>query len=239
MLVSVIIPAYNEEKSLEKLLGLVFAVPVEKEVIVINDASRDKTGEIADHIVHIYQSNRAAYPYVTDARIIHKEKNAGKGAAIRTGLEQVTGDVVLIQDADLELDPGEYPKLLEPIEKFHADVVFGSRFRMEGIKRTYHTWHYIVNRVFTTFSNLLSGLYLTDMWTCYKVFRTPVIKSFVIESNRFGIEPELVAKVAKGDYVVYEVGVSYHARSRKQGKKIGITDALEAVWLIIKFNLFR
>lgn len=239
MLLSVIIPAYNEEKSLEKILGLVFAVPVEKEVIVVNDASRDKTREIADRILHTFQSNRAAHPYVAGMRVVHKEKNAGKGAAIRTGLAEVTGDVVLIQDADLELDPGEYPKLLEPIEKFQADVVFGSRFRMEGIKRVYRTWHYFANRIFTVFSNLLSGLYLTDMWTCYKVFRTPVIQSFVIESNRFGIEPELVAKVAKGGYAVYEVVVSYHARTRKEGKKIGVKDALEAVWLIIKFNLFR
>ncbi len=239
MLLSVIIPAYNEEKSLEKLLGLVFAVPVVKEVIVVNDASRDRTSEIADRIVLSYQSNRNQYPYLKNVRVIHKEKNAGKGAAIRTGLQEVIGDVVLIQDADLELDPGEYPKLLEPIEKFQADVVFGSRFRMEGIKRVYNTWHYIVNRAFTVFSNLLSGLYLTDMWTCYKVFRTSVIKSFIIESDRFGIEPELVAKVAKGDFAVYEVGVSYHARTRKEGKKIGVKDAFEAVWLIIKFNLFR
>lgn len=239
MLLSVIVPAYNEEQSLEKLLGLVFSVPIQKEVIVVNDASRDGTRGIADRIAHAFQLDRVAYPYVAGVRVVHKEKNEGKGAAIRSGLAEVQGDVVLIQDADLELDPGEYPKLLEPIEKFHADVVFGSRFRMEGTKRAYRTWHYMVNRAFTMFSNFLSGLYLTDMWTCYKVFRTPVLKLLVIESNRFGIEPELVAKVAKGDFAVYEVAVSYHARTRKEGKKIGVKDALEAVWLIIKFNLFR
>jgi len=239
MILSVIIPTYNEAQTIAELLRRVFAVPVQKEVVVVDDASRDGTTEILRSIEKDLQRNNGRHPYLTALVLVHKPQNEGKGAAIRTAINYVSGDVVLIQDADLELDPQEYTKLLEPMERYGADVVFGSRFRMEGIKRAYRFWHYAINRAFTLFSNMLSGLYLTDMWTCYKVFRTPVLKSISIESNRFGIEPELVAKVAKQDLNIYEVGVSYHARKKSQGKKIGVKDALEALWLIIKFNLLR
>lgn len=239
MILSVIIPAYNEESSIKEILRQVFDVPVMKEVIVVNDASKDKTKEILNQFESEYKDGKNRSPHVKNIKVIHKETNQGKGAAIRTGLDYVDGDIVVIQDADLEMDPKEYPKLIEPFNLWGADVVFGSRFRMEGPKRIFRFWHYMINRGFTIFSNMLSDLKLTDMWTCYKVFRTPVLKSFTIESNRFGFEPEMVAKVAKGDFAIYEVSVTYKARSWSQGKKIGFKDGIEAIWVIIKYNLFR
>lgn len=240
MLLSLIVPAYNEEKTIEKLLEKVFAVPVEKEVVVINDCSRDGTKTILEKIEKkIAQSN---HKFVKKLTIIHKPKNEGKGAAIRTGIKYITGDIVTIQDADLELDPHEYPRLLEPFEKYNADIVFGSRFQIAGTRRVFPRKNYFPNRVLTTFSNLLSGIQLTDMEVCYKAFRRELIVSFNLEADRFGIEPELAAYAAKAvraGKIMYEIPVTYNPRSNEQGKKIGIKDGIKALWEIVKYNLFR
>lgn len=225
MKLSIIIPVYNEERSLEALLEAVYASPVEKEIIVVNDGSHDKTKEILERLRDRFSLN-----------IIHKNLNEGKGAAIRSAIPHVRGDVAIIQDADLELDPQEYGKLLEPFEKYNADVVFGSRFQMAGIRRVFPTGRYLANRFLTLFSNLASGLYLTDMETCYKLFRREVLQSFKLKANRFDIEPELVAQTAKGNYHVWEVPIHYNPRSRSQGKKIGFKDGVFAIWAIIRFN---
>ena len=225
MKLSIIIPVYNEERSLEALLEAVAASPVEKEIVVVNDGSYDKTKEILERI----RDRFSLY-------IIHKNRNCGKGAAIRSAIPHITGDVAIIQDADLELDPQEYGKLLEPFEKYGADVVFGSRFQMAGVRRVFPTGRYFANRFLTLFSNLASGLYLTDMETCYKLFRREVLRSFKLKANRFDIEPELVAQTAKGGYQVWEVPIHYNPRSRSQGKKIGFKDGIAAIWAIIRFN---
>jgi len=238
MLLSVIVPAYNEEKSLEEVLKRVFNVPILKEVIVVNDASRDATAEILKKVEGYANTQKDKFPFLKEIKAINKEINQGKGAAIRTGLKEVSGDIVLIQDADLEINPEEYPKLLEPFEKYGADVVFGSRFRIEGACRAQNFWHYQINNFLTIFSNMLSGLRLTDMETCYKVFKKEIILSFNLKSNRFGIEPEFVAKTAKLDLVVYEVPISYNSRTKKQGKKIRPKDGLYAIAAIIWYNLF-
>ena len=239
-LLSVIVPAYNEEKSIADSLKVIFEVDPFKEVIVINDCSKDGTGRILEEIQKKINKNKPAN--LKELKVINKERNEGKGAAIRTALNHVSGDIVLIQDADLELDPREYVKLLEPFDKLGADVVFGSRFRREGIMRVHDTWHFFGNKVLTWFSNFFSGLYLTDMETCYKVMKSDLIKSFKLKSNRFGIEPELAAKVAgavkKNRLNFYEVPVSYRPRTRAEGKKIGIKDGLVALFSIIYFNIF-
>jgi len=240
-LLSVIVPAYNEAASIEQSLKVVFAVKPLKEVIVVNDASTDKTKEILERIQEEVANNKPAM--LKELRIVHKPHNEGKGAAIRTAVPLVTGDIVLIQDADLELDPNEYPKLLEPFEKLGASVVFGSRFRREGIMRVHNTIHFLGNKVLTWFSNLFTGFYITDMETCYKVFKREVIQSFPLKSNRFGIEPELTARVAKAvrkqRLEFYEVPISYRPRTYAEGKKIGIMDGLTALFSIVYFNWFE
>ena len=238
-MLSVIIPAYNEESSIAKTLEIVAGVFPEKEIIVINDASQDKTGAILEE----FKSKIDGFPLLKEYRFVNKSINAGKGAAIRTALPLVKGNIVLIQDADLELDPREYVKLLEPFEKLNADIVFGSRCRREGIVTVHRLWHLLVNKILTGFSNIMSGLYITDMETGYKVFRREVILSFNLRSDRFGIEPEFAAKTAKAvkknNLNFYEVAVSYHPRSRKQGKKINWWDGVKALFLIFYFNLFE
>lgn len=229
MKLSVIIPVYNEEKSLEALLEAVYASPVEKEIIVVNDGSYDKTKEILERFRDRFSLS-----------IIHKNLNEGKGAAIRSAIPRISGDVVIIQDADLELDPREYRKLLEPFDPppggVGADVVFGSRFQMAGVRRVFPTGRYCANRFLTLLSNFASGLYLTDMETCYKLFRREVLQSFKLKADRFDIEPELVAQTAKGGYHVWEVPIHYNPRSRSQGKKIGFKDGIAAIWAIIRYN---
>lgn len=241
-LLSVIVPAYNEAASIANTLATVFEVPPFKEVIVVNDGSKDGTGEIINRLASDIQKQCPAM--LKELKVIHKEKNEGKGAAIASALEVVTGDIVLIQDADLELNPREYSILLEPFEKLNADVVFGSRFRREGTMRVHETIHFLGNKALTWASNLLTGLYVTDMETCYKVFKTEVIKSFKIETRRFGIDPELTAKVSRlvkdKDLNFYEVPVSYRPRTRAQGKKMAfLKDGLVVLSAIVYFNLFR
>jgi len=227
---SIIIPAYNEKDTIEEIIKRIKAVDLkglEKEIIVVDDGSKDGTREIIKTISGI--------------KYIFHEKNVGKGGAIKTGFKNATGDILIIQDADLEYDPNEYVRLLNPILSGRADVVFGSRFTGGDPHRVLYVYHYLANKFLTVFSDLLSGLNLTDMETCYKVFRKEVVDSFKekLESKRFGIEPELTARVAKGQWRVFEVGISYYGRTYEEGKKINWKDGVSAIWQIIKFNLFR
>ncbi|MBI5045451.1 MAG: glycosyltransferase family 2 protein [Candidatus Niyogibacteria bacterium] len=229
MKLSIIIPAYNEKNTIRQLLTEVFdvALPeIAKEVIVVDDGSTDGTRDILKTISGI--------------KIVLHEKNQGKGGAIKAGFQQATGDIVLIQDADLEYDPNEYARLLKPILSGRADVVYGSRFVGSDPHRVLYMIHYLANRFLTLFSNLLTGFNLTDMETCYKVFSRKVTDSFKdkLQSKKFGIEPELTARVAKGKWRVYEVGISYYGRTYNEGKKINWKDGLAAVWHIVRFNLF-
>ena len=214
---------------LPSLLQRVMDSPVEdKEIILVDDASTDGTTELIRE-----QLERKV------AKTVYHTGNMGKGAAIRSGLYHVTGDIVLIQDADLEYDPMEYPKLLGPILEGQADVVYGSRFMGAGPHRVHLFWHYVGNRMLTLFSNMFTNLNLTDMETCYKAFRTEIIKNITLEQNRFGIEPELTAKIARTKCRVYEVGISYYGRSYEEGKKIGWKDGFKAVYAIVKYGLFQ
>jgi glycosyltransferase involved in cell wall biosynthesis len=228
MKLSIVIPCYNEKDLLPQLVSLVKTAPVsDREIILVDDGSTDGTTEIIRNSIE---------KEVT--KVIYHPGNMGKGAAIRSGLAAVTGDIVLIQDADLEYDPAEYPKLIAPILEGKADVVFGSRFMGEGPHRVHMFWHYVGNKLLTLLSNMFTNLNLTDMETCYKVFRAEVIKSITIEQNGFGIEPELTAKVAKLHCRVYEVGISYYGRSYGEGKKITWKDGIKALYVIMRYSLF-
>ena len=230
MKLSIVIPCYNEVRTIERILAAVHASPMaEKEVIVVDDCSTDGTRELL----------RERVEPAGLARVVYHDRNQGKGAALRTGFAAATGDVVIVQDADLEYDPQEYSKLVEPISNGVADVVYGSRFMGGRPHRVLYYWHSVGNKLLTTLSNMFTNLNLTDMETCYKVFRRSVIQRIVIEENRFGFEPEITAKVAKLDCRVYEVGIGYDGRTYKEGKKIGWKDGARAVWCIIKYNLFR
>lgn len=228
---SIIIPVYNEKETILEILKLVEAVdlPLEKEIIIVDDYSTDGTKEILKNL------NQNKY------KIIFHDRNYGKGAALKRGFQETTGDIVLIQDADLEYDPEDYKKLLKPILIGRADVVFGSRFLTGDPKRVLYIWHFLGNVFLTFFSNLLTGLTFSDMEVCYKVFRKEVVDSFKnkLESRRFGIEAELTAKISKGRWRIYEVGISYYGRTYAKGKKIGWKDGIAAIWHIIRFNLLR
>lgn len=227
MKLSVVIPAYNEKKTIREIVDRVRATPFEKEIVIVDDFSRDGTREILKEM-----------EIESDIRVFYHPENRGKGAALRTGFKQSTGDVIIIQDADLEYDPCEYEKILAPILSGQADVVYGSRFA-GGTHRVLYFWHSVGNRLLTLCSNIMTNLNLTDMETCYKAFRHEVIEKIVITSDRFGVEPEITAKIARMGVRVYEVPISYHGRSYSEGKKIGWKDAVSALYCIIKFNLVR
>jgi glycosyltransferase involved in cell wall biosynthesis len=226
---SVVIPCYNEIATLERVVDAVRAAPVpHQEIILVDDGSTDGTRELID----------ARLRARVDRVVLH-DRNRGKGAALRSGFAAATGDVVIVQDADLEYDPAEFPRLLEPFLERGADVVFGSRFVGGASHRVLYYWHYVGNRLLTTLSNVFTNLNLTDMEVCYKAFRRSVLERISLEEDRFGFEPEVTAKVAKLGCAVYEVGVSYAGRTYAEGKKIGWRDGLCAVWCILKYNLLR
>jgi glycosyltransferase involved in cell wall biosynthesis len=230
MKLSVVIPAFNEKDTIQELLRRVEAsdAGMEKEIIVVDDGSTDGTRDIL----------RALPASGGRCKILYHNQNQGKGAALRTGFEAATGDIVLVQDADLEYDPKEYKQLLAPILDGHADVVFGSRFLGGGPHRVVYYWHYVGNRVLTTFSNMMTNLNLTDMEVCYKVMRAEVVRGLTLVENRFGFEVEITARVARGKWRIYEVPISYYGRSYDEGKKITWRDGVRAVWCILKYNLF-
>lgn len=221
---SVIIPVYNEAATIKAVLKRVKTVELEKEIIIVDDGSTDGTREIVKGLSE------------DNVKVLLHEKNMGKGAALRTGFKHVTGDIVIIQDADLEYDPKDYDKLLEPIIDGRADVVFGSRF-LGGPHRVLLFWHYIGNKLITTFSNILTNLNLTDMETGYKAFKAEVIKNIQIKSERFGFEPEITAKIAKRKYRIFETPISYTGRDYSEGKKITWKDGLSAIYFIIRFRI--
>lgn len=225
---SIVIPVYNEKNTVEEILRAIKAVEtgMEREILLVDDGSTDGTRDIL--------KTMAGDPEV---RVLLHEKNAGKGAALRTGFDAVTGDIVLIQDADLEYDPKDYPRLLQPILDGRADVVFGSRFLGSGPHRVHLFWHYVGNRVLTVLSNMMTNLNLTDMEVCYKVFRRDVLKDIHIRENRFGFEVEITAKVARRRWKVYEVPVSYYGREYSEGKKITWKDGIRALWCILRYRL--
>lgn len=228
MKLSIIIPCYNEKSTIREVVDAVLAAPYDdKEIIIVDDCSKDGTKEVLleeiEPLVH---------------QILFHKVNQGKGAALRTGIQAATGDIVLIQDADLEYDPQEYPNLVEPILRNKADVVYGSRFMGSQPHRVLYFWHSVGNMVLTILSNMFTNLNLTDMETCYKVFRREIIQGISIQENRFGFEPEITAKIAKLECRIFEVGISYYGRTYKEGKKIGWKDGIRAIYCIIKYNLF-
>ena len=226
MKISIVIPCFNEANTIEYLVQAVLSVPLtHREIIIVDDYSTDSTREIL----------RTKIDGLVD-KIIYHESNQGKGAALRTGFSNVTGDVVIIQDADLEYNPQEYPELLKPILDGKADVVYGSRFQGGQAHRVIYFWHYKGNQFLTLLSNMFTNLNLTDMETCYKVFRIDILKKIKIQENRFGFEPEITAKIAQLDCRIYEVGISYSGRTYDEGKKISWKDGLRAIWCILKYN---
>ena len=229
MKLSVVIPCYNEANTLMKVLESVVSSPVpEKEIIIVDDGSTDGSRKLLETEI----DGRLG-------RVIYLDKNQGKGAALRLGFAAATGDIVIVQDADLEYDPRDYPSMMEPFLENQADVVYGSRFIGNRPHRVLYFWHRVGNGLLTFLSNMFTNLNLTDIETGYKAFRREVIQSIEIEENRFGFEPEITAKVARGNYRIYEVGIAYFGRTYSEGKKVGWTDGLWAIWCILKYNLRR
>jgi glycosyltransferase involved in cell wall biosynthesis len=233
---SVLVPVYNEERTLEEVVRRVCAFPQPKEIILVDDGSQDRSREI---LTRLQEANRLAQDPLNDIRIFFQERNQGKGAALKTALDHVTGEIILVQDADLEYDPADYPALIEPIEKGLADVVYGTRFAGGGAHRVFFFWHSMGNRVLTLLSNMLSNLNLSDMEVGYKVFRAQVLEGIELKSRRFGFEPEITMKLAKKRCRFYEVPISYHGRTYEEGKKIRMRDGFRALWVIVKYGVFR
>jgi len=227
MQISVVIPVYNEVSTIREIVARVQAVDLEKEIVIVDDGSTDGTRELLQEITLSHEN----------IRVVYHDRNQGKGAALRTGFEGATGDIVIIQDADLEYDPREYPVLLEPILDGRADIVYGSRF-LGGPHRVLFFWHYLGNKFLTLLSNALTNLNLTDMETCYKVFRREVLNDIQLKSNRFGFEPEFTAKIAKKGFRIYETSISYSGRTYAEGKKIDWKDGVKAIVAIIWFRFF-
>lgn len=228
-LVSIVIPCFNEKETLLQIVEAVKKAPLARsEIIVVDDCSNDGTRELIESKVR----------GLVDRVVLH-ERNRGKGAALRSGFEAATGDFVIIQDADLEYDPQEYPLLLGPILDGKADVVYGSRFMGAAPHRVLHFWHFVGNKLITLLSNMCTDLNLTDIETCYKAFRRDVLQRITLEENRFGFEPEVTAKLSKLNIRIYEVGISYYGRTYEEGKKIGWKDGVRALYCILKYNLFR
>jgi glycosyltransferase involved in cell wall biosynthesis len=228
MRLSVVVPCFNELETIGDIIQAIKASPVRNsEIIVVDDCSTDGTTEL---LKSTWESQVH--------RVIYHSRNQGKGAALRTGFAAATGDIVIVQDADLEYDPQEYPLMIEPIISGRADVVYGSRFQGGRPHRVVYYWHMLGNTVLTTLSNMFTNINLTDMETCYKAFRREVIQGITIRENRFGFEPEITAKVAKMGCRIYEVGISYYGRTYKEGKKIGWRDGFQALYCIVRYNLF-
>ena len=224
MKLSIVIPLFNEKNTVKEIIKRVHETPFDKEIFIVDDCSTDGSREIVREIENDY-----------DLKVFHHEENMGKGASLRTGFKHVTGDIVIIQDADLEYDPSEYGNLIKPIIEDKADVVYGSRF-LGAPHRVLLFWHSVANNILTFFSNMMTNLNLSDMETCYKVFRSEVLQNISIKSNRFGVEPEITAKIARLNMRIYEIPISYSGREYNEGKKIGWKDAISAFFFILKYR---
>jgi glycosyltransferase involved in cell wall biosynthesis len=241
--VSIVIPVYNEKSTIDEILRRVLDTEIRKEVIIVDDCSTDGTRQILENMAARQAHGETVAPAqdggdpvaLGDLRFLFQSPNQGKGAALRRGFAQATGEIVLVQDADLEYDPRDYGVLLEPIVEGRADVVYGSRF-LGGPQRVHYFWHYVANRMLTLLSDIFTNLKLTDMETCYKVFRREVLEGMQLKSNRFGFEPEVTAKIAKHDWRIYEVPITYAGRTYEEGKKITWKDGIQALWCIIRYK---